>query len=353
MQHFFYPTLEAFLQEPKNRKHRWLLLIAEKTPFDHTKIQDAPFECYGGIFSQVIYDDQHLEEGLIAITLETTPILLDMRDSIDEKSFELSKVPTMLAFVDGLSTYIDHFLVDLFNNLNTKISLIGGGAGKLTLKQEPILFTPTSFTQDSALLIPLEQHLSMGVKHGWDFLEGPLVATSSNKTALYQLNYQDAFSFYKKVVETDSGRNFDDEAFFDLAKLYPLGIITVSGETIVRDPITHQGETLILVGDMPENSVVNILKGDPKHLIKAASHAASIAYASSQDNGCLDSTVIMIDCISRVLFLQKDFVKEIQAVQKELPSSHIIGILTLGEISNNGDTYINFYNKTCVVGSLC
>jgi hypothetical protein len=60
--------------------------------------------------------------------------------------------------------------------------------------------------------------------------------------------------------------------------------------------------------------------------------------------------IILIDCISRVLFLGKEFEKEIQAVyQEDIP---LIGALTLGEIANSGRDYLEFYNKTAVVGCM-
>ncbi len=60
----------------------------------------------------------------------------------------------------------------------------------------------------------------------------------------------------------------------------------------------------------------------------------------------------MIDCISRVLFLEDSFVKEIDSVSNIIGDLPLVGALTLGEIANKSDTYIDFYNKTCVVGTL-
>ncbi|WP_459939537.1 hypothetical protein [Desulfonatronum parangueonense] len=53
--------------------------------------------------------------------------------------------------------------------------------------------------------------------------------------------------------------------------------------------------------------------------------------------------------MSRVLFLEHNFDKELAAVEREMP---LVGALTLGEIANTGDAYLEFYNKTSVVGIL-
>ncbi|HEY8905633.1 MAG TPA: FIST C-terminal domain-containing protein, partial [Rhodoferax sp.] len=58
-------------------------------------------------------------------------------------------------------------------------------------------------------------------------------------------------------------------------------------------------------------------------------------------------SLFFIDCISRVLFLGPDFPKEMVAVNTGQP---LIGALTLGEIANNGSDFLEFFNKTAVVG---
>ena len=59
---------------------------------------------------------------------------------------------------------------------------------------------------------------------------------------------------------------------------------------------------------------------------------------------------LLIDCVSRALFLEDNFAQEVGAIcEKYVP---LIGVLSLGEISNSGKDYMEFYNKTCVVGIL-
>ncbi len=67
-----------------------------------------------------------------------------------------------------------------------------------------------------------------------------------------------------------------------------------------------------------------------------------------------ENSVILFDCISRSIFLGDNFVKELEEIEKQMkPSKNLFGALTLGEIVNNGNEYITFYNKTCVIGVLC
>jgi len=344
----YFKTINDFLKKVDSTQKLWLLLIAEKCKFEHSQIKNLNIKCFGGIFPEVIFDKQHYKDGLVAVSLELEPILIkNIQKSIVDIE-NLKSIDSMLVFVDGLSAFIDPFLVSLFEYSDEECVIFGGGAGKLTLEQDLVIFSPQEITQDSALIIPLEKKAEIGVNHGWEFLEGPFVATACQNNILEQIDYEDAFDIYKNIVEKDSGIKFNNKNFFDLAKSYPLGIVTYSGEVIVRDPIAVDNNNLILVGVMPENSIIQILKGENTKLIQAAKRAAQDSIKSNEDK----KIAIMIDCISRVLFLKDDFVKEIDSVTKVIGNTKLIGVLTLGEIANTSDKYIDFYNKTCVIGTI-
>ena len=65
-------------------------------------------------------------------------------------------------------------------------------------------------------------------------------------------------------------------------------------------------------------------------------------------------SVILFDCISRAIYLGDDFADELKEIKRNIkPNKNLFGALTLGEIANNGNEYIIFYNKSCVIGLLC
>ena len=123
-------------------------------------------------------------------------------------------------------------------------------------------------------------------------------------------------------------------------------------EMVVRDPIAVDGNGLVCVGEVPLNSLVYILKGNKDSLIAGAVYARELAesiYQQVVDDKNKKPITLIMDCVSRVLFLQSNFKKELEKVYTGYP---LLGALTIGEIANTGRNYLEFYNKTSVIGYL-
>ena len=191
----------------------------------------------------------------------------------------------------------------------------------------------------------------IGVAHGWEPVAGPLKVTGAEGHKLISLNWRPALPYIGGSGKI-SGNSFDHGDFFQLAKGFPFGIVKLAREMVVRDPIVVDGTSLICVGEVPLNSLVYILKGNTDSLIAGALKARQLAEKSYWQpvKGKKEGPPItfFIDCVSRVLFLQSDFERELEAVYTEGP----VGSVNLGEIANTGKSYLEYYNKTSVVGLL-
>ena len=352
----YHCCINDFLASNKNNNKKKFLLVAEYTHFEHEYLAEYQGEIVGAIVPFIVYNNDFFNKGVISCDLDDENNFLLIEDlnsfSIEESFFKQSK--SLVVLVDGLSSYVSDFLDNLFQNIPENTQVIGGGAGKMTFERDPVIFTKNEIKKDAAVIISLNKKLNLGIQNGWEYLEGPFLTTNSHKNILKTLNYKNAFEVYKEVVEKDSGMKFADDNFFDIAKSYPLGIVKYDKEIIVRDPIlVDDDNNLVLVGDIPQNSTINILKGKDDDLIKSSGLAAKNAMEQLPvDNN--EHSVILFDCISRSIFLGDKFVEELEQIKKHMkPSKNLFGALTLGEIANNGDEYITFYNKTCVIGVLC
>ena len=342
-------TLDDFFHIFQKSSQKILLLVAEGSSFDHGRLAEYGGEVYGAIFPQVIYGDNHYRDAMVAIELkESANVILTGFEGFGRSGMVLDD-SDMLVFVDGLSSGITDFLETLYALTGITDNILGGGAGRLTFKQEPVLFSKHEIIQDGALIITDSWHFSVAVSNFWEKISGPHIVTDAEKLELHALDYRDAFDVYREVVEKDSGKRFDQVDFFELSKFYPFGLSRINGELVVRDPIYRKDGSLVLVGDIEKNSVVYILNGEKEKLLNAACFTAEQAI-SGKDNL---QNVFMIDCISRALVLGSDFSREIDGVVSSIRNDQIglFGVLSVGEIANVNEGYIDFYNKTCVIGA--
>lgn len=342
-----------------------MLCIAEHSDLDVSEMirafneEDIPF--FGGLFPKIIYGNRQYEQGAILRILPSSKgihiIKNDPDSGPDEEALQgLQKLSdntfTIITLVDGLMKNISATLNFIHNNLGENGSFFGGGAGSLSLQQAPCLFTHEGFIQDAAVLCLVDSESSTGVRHGWEKLHGPLVATKTDRNIIYELNWQNAFEVYHDIVSQDAGESFQADNFFDTSKGYPFGIYREGEEDIVRDPIavTEEGG-LVSVGEVPENAVLHILKGESENLIQAAGKAMADSHREGKNPGA----IFLADCISRAIFLEDNFELELNAAQNQIsPESgmKLEGILSLGEIASYGDGTLSFYNKTFVISSL-
>jgi len=313
---------------------------------------------FGGIFPKIIYDKQHFETGLITtkLTLTEKPKIIKGFDTGEIEIPQLkddkvdSETISFITFVDGLSTYISKYISCLYDNIGD-ISLIGGGAGSLSFKQQPCVFSNQGIFQNAAVIATVKYNCQIGSGHGWTDLRGPFVATKTNSNIIEELNWNAAFDVYKQVIDEDLGENLTRETFPVIAKSYPFGIFKEGEEKIVRDPIALTNtDGLICVGEVPENSMLFLLKGTPNKLIEAAQIATQKALNNTEEKA---EHVFVIDCISRSLFLDDSYNVELNQVSEALINQKTVikGVLSIGEIASDGKGYIDFYNKTIVVGA--
>ncbi len=350
----YYPCFKDFLKENKNKENKQFILIAEYSDFEMEYLNDYKGDIVGAIVPFILYNTEFYNKGVIAFNLPENSDYLFVEDmtNLNKEEVESFDIESLLVVLDGLSPNITQFLDDLFEYVPENTQIVGGGAGKMTFEQDPVIFSKNKgIHNNAALLIKISNKLNIGIENGWQYLEGPFITTSSEKNVLKTLNFKNAFEVYKEIVQKDSGKTFDDSNFFDIAKSYPLGIVKYDKEVIVRDPIlVDENNNLVLVGDIPQNSSIHILKGDPENLIASSSKAVSQASKNIDQK----SALVVFDCISRSIYLADRFVEELEGMKNNLSfDTNLCGALTLGEIANNGDEYITFYNKSCVVGVLC
>lgn len=343
----YFETFEELMK--KNNYQEYLLFVASKTNIDLELLQNSNMKILGGVFPQIIFKDNVYDYGVVAIEISNkmkSNLIKDItKSSLDKDDFK--DVKSVITILEGLSKYNEPFIQELFEKVDIHTNILGAGAGSFEDKSKACIFDNSGFYKDAALLLSLKNSIDLGVKHGWEYLEGPYVVTSVKDNILKTIDHKSAFEVYKEVVEKDSGMKVTKENFLEISKNYPLGIVKYKSEDVVRDPIAFDGDSLILVGKVPNNSVINILKGKNDNLLNASREAMSDALKNSCE------FILVFDCITRKSFLEDKFDDELGTIYKETKASTFIGAISIGEVANEGNKYINFLNKTCVIGGIC
>jgi hypothetical protein len=344
-----------------------MLLIGEENAPDIPSLIAALYEknipFFGGVFPGVIYANHWSSEGCVLLKnqVAASPILisdiaskkLQGLQDIDSGSLNFES-GTALILLDGLTTNIGHLLEKLNESLGGKCRFIGAGAGSIHLQQKPCVFTKDGFKEDAAVVCIMPKEILLGVRHGWEKLAGPLVATATKGNVVSQLNWRAAIDVYREIVERDCGKALTMENFLDISPGYPFGIFREKEDDIVRDPLAFndKGE-IVCIGEVRPNTVLHVLKGHPDGLLLAARKAIHDCGASPGNPINAQSTFI-VECITRNLFLGEQFAQEIDLIRENLvvqdSTQEPCGVLSLGEIASYGDGLLELFNKTIVVG---
>ncbi len=347
MKTFYVNSLEdidKFLKNFSEDNFLLLLIASEEKDESISKILESLNEKNinygGGVFPGVIYNGKALWKGAVGIVLDRVikSKLIHKRQDIEElKEYkEVSSGESVFIFIDGFMPGIETLLEDIHFTLGNTL-YAGCGAGDLNNPERRSIFSREGFIRNGALVIITREKINVKVKHGWKRLYGPFLVTDAEGNRIKYINWEPAFRFYKKILKEYEGIDITRENFFEVAKAYPFGMLKEKGEDIVRDPINAEPDNAIVcVGEVPRNSVIYIMKGIKENLINAAREVTE----------GIRRKVLLFDCISRVLFLDKHIDKELKAACEGI--GICVGCFSIGEIASYGGLQPEFFNKTIV-----
>ncbi len=318
---------------------------------------------FGGVFPQVLTELESISTGFIVagLTQEVSTLILE---NISEESTDFDQefaLPfqgkpvvdkTTFIFVDGMSKTIAPLLDATFNYFGLQSNYIGGGAGSANFTPIPCVITPKGILQDAALFAFADTISGVGVAHGWHPVSQAMKITESSYNSVQSIDWKPASEVYLDFIGNQEGEEGKSQLFEEIARSYPLGIVKVADELLVRDPIQTMNKSMICLGELPVNSFVYVLKGDAESLLAGTAKSRSIAEnvfreTKSMVPGKQNTVTFFIDCITRAQFLGDKFTEELRIAAGD---TRLIGALSLGEIANSGHDYLEFYNKTSVVG---
>ena len=170
---------------------------------------------------------------------------------------------------------------------------------------------------------------------GWQPFGPVRRATKAEGNILYQIDGQPALSIYKKYL----GEKANDLPASCL--LYPLALLDKNNPKsigLIRTLLNldKKNEALILAGDIPQDSLLQLMHSRVDGLIQGAKKAAEQAFhmTSHQNSPPEDSLAILISCVGRKLAMGEETEEEIFSIKDVLgPSSTLSGFYSYGEIA--------------------
>jgi len=351
-------TLHLWQNEPEIKTI--MLFGCDKNRPSDLDLQDAlsinQKPLMGGIFPEIIADGVRKEEGFVLIPLYETWEIVSFETSNKEpyltteieRWLENTSIETnsICCFVNALWEHKSLLIHTLYDALGPFVNYIGGGAGSLSFQSFPCVFANQQIIEHGAVIGVMSKPISLGVAHGWHPISEPIKVTETKGNSIISLNWQPAFSIYQSQVEAHSNRKINEQNFFEIAKSYPLGLVRLDNEMIVRDPYAAENGILHIVDEVPEGEYIRIMHGNMDSLLEGAKNAVHQSEKNNETIDLAEKNYLCIDCISRVLFMQDDFTKELALLNK---NQDINGILSIGEIANPINAPLELFNKTVVV----
>lgn len=187
--------------------------------------------------------------------------------------------------------------------------------------------------------------ISFSIHGGWTPFGPERNVTKSKSNVLYELDEKPALDLYKKYLGEKSNE------LPAAALLYPLNVKSnQEKQSFVRTilNIDENNNTMILAGDIPENSKVQLMMTNVDNIANASERAARQALEQRTNKPEL---ALLVSCIGRKLVLDQRVEEEIEEVVDVVGNDTVIcGFYSYGEIAPfHGENNCQLHNQTMTI----
>jgi len=177
---------------------------------------------------------------------------------------------------------------------------------------------------------------------GWTSFGPERIITKSKDNVLFELDGKPALDLYKEYLG-DKAKELPEAAL-----LYPLNVqIKGDKHTIVRTilNIDEKNNSMILAGDVPKGSKVQLMMSTVDDIVEGASKAASFGMRNRKSKPEL---ALLVSCIGRKLVLDQRTEEEVEEVLEVIgDQATIAGFYSYGEMAPfEGQDHCKLHNQT-------
>lgn len=319
-------------------------LLKNDTALSQLSKQYPNAQIVGCSTSGEIYKTQAIDNHIIstAVWFENSTLgvvkesIHDMENSYDVGAKLASKLNKtnlnhVMVFSEGLNINGSELTKGLNNELHNTVSITGGLAGDADLFNETVIIHNEEVLSNQVLAIGFygnKLKVGYGSMGGWDSFGVDREVTKAKSNILYELDGQPALELYKRYLGSHAAH------LPASALLFPLSLkLKDSNNSLVRTVLSVNEEdgSMIFAGDIPEGSIVRLMKSNFDSLVEGASGAAEMA-KTSLDNMDAD-LAILISCVGRKLVLKHRIEDELEAITDVIGDKPAItGFYSYGEI---------------------
>jgi hypothetical protein len=318
----------------------------------------------GGQFhAGALTDEATIVSFLTFASTRVIPIVLDgvtkeasaaLGATLGQQLSDLPGLRHVLLFAEGITFNADAFLDTLNPALPPGVRVSGGLASNGTALTESVVGLNAPPERQRLVAIGLagdDLMVGTGSAGGWDHFGPERVVTRASIAAVHELDGERALDVYTRYLGAFATELPGSALLFPLAvrrsREAPVAVRTVLG-------IDEATGTLFFAGDIPEGSLVRLMRTTPDKLADGAAHAAALAdpglaSASSRFTFC-------VSCIGRRAVMRSRAEEELDEVMRSAGSSTVVGFYSNGEIAPPHDgaahTDAVLHNQTMTVTTL-
>ena len=256
----------------------------------------------------------------------------------------------ILVLSDGLKVNGSEFIRGMNTVLPESVVITGGLAGDGDRFQQTWVLqnnTPTGGFVTAVGFYGEHIRLGHGSKGGWDYLGPERRVTRSKDNILYELDGKPALELYKEYLG-DRASGLPATAL-----LFPLALKQEGpdDEYLVRTilAVDEAEQSMTFAGNIPQDSLVQLMRGNFDRLITGASDAAIQTDSELSEN----TLAIAITCVGRRLVLGERAEEEIEATLDVLPQgTQQIGFYSYGELSPYANGRCDLHNQTMTLTTI-
>lgn len=250
----------------------------------------------------------------------------------DKVSKELFKEDLKLILVLSEGSFINgtELVEELEKQTKATIPIFGGLAGDNVKFERTLVGLDDNASPGKVVIIGFygdKINFGFGCEGGWTDFGPEREVTLSEKNVLYKIGDRFALDLYKEYL----GKYADDLP--GSALYFPLSMKeNRDSSPVVRTilSIDEKNKSMTFAGNIPQNSIIRLMKGNFDKLIDASNSAATKSFSNHLSHPEL---AILVSCVGRKIVLGNRIDEEFEAVKEVSGNAVVCGFYSYGEIS--------------------